>query len=168
MGSEIGIAEIGMGALINLPKELKVVCAVEDAPVPGAWVTATLHMNEKTDFISFHGPAGPDGSVAVRGDDILHWSKNNREFAAADYADPETAWSGTLTLTPLTVEAARAAIKFYKMFQDQLNYPATFSSDLRALISTLTPLQDQMMTLTLAGADPPGAAETVNLRRRPV
>ena len=53
-------------------------------------MTATLHMNEKTDFISFHGPADSAGSVVVRADDLLHWSKINREFAAADYADPET------------------------------------------------------------------------------
>lgn len=153
---------------MNLPKELKIVCRVGDAAVAGAWVTATLHMNEKTDFISFHGPADADGSVVVRGDDILQWATINREFAAADYADPESDWSGRLTVTPLTIEAARAAIRFYKMFQEQLNYPPTFSSDLRALITTLTPLQGQEVLLALAEADPPEAAEVVRLRRRPL
>ena len=152
----------------NLPKELKVVCTVGESVVAGAWVTATMHMNEKTDFISFHGPADADGSIAVRGDDMLQWARTNREFAAADYADPESEWSGRITLTPLTIEAARAAIRFYKMFQEQLNYPVTFSTDLRALISTLTPLQGQDMTLTLAQADPPEAEEIVRLRRRPL
>lgn len=160
--------EMGMGEPNNLPKELRVSCAAGDTMVAGAWVTATLHMNEKTDFVSFHGPADADGSVVVRGDDVMQWAKIHRGFAAADYADPETEWTGRITLAPLTVEAARAAIKFYKMFQDQLDYPATFSSDLRALISTLTPLGGQMMELRLVGADPPEAEEIIKLRRRPV
>ena len=148
--------------------DLEVVCAVDDAPVAGAWVTATLHMNDKTDFVSFHGPADEKGLVVVTGDDILRWTERNRAFAPNDYLDPEQDWSGTLTLTPLTPEAARAAIKFYKMFQDQLGYPETFSKDLRTLITTLEPYKEQMMALTLAAADPAEAAEIVKLRRRPL
>ena len=147
---------------------LEVVCAVDDAPVAGAWVTATLHMNDKTDFVSFHGPADEKGVVVVAGDDILRWTERNRAFAPNDYLDPETDWAGTLTVTPLTPEAARAAIKFYKMFQDQLGYPETFSKDLRTLITTLEPYKEQMMSLTLAAADPAVAAEIVKLRRRPL
>lgn len=150
-----------------LPR-LQVVCAVDGAPVAGAWVTATLHMNDKTDFMSFHGPANEQGLVVVTGDDILRWTERNRAFAPNDYLDPETDWAGTLTLTPLTPEAARAAIKFYKMFQEQLDYPETFSKDLRTLITTLEPFKEQMLALTLAAADPPEAAEIVKLRRRPL
>ena len=146
---------------------LEVVCAVDDAPVAGAWVTATLHMNDKTDFVSFHGPADEKGLVVVTGDDILRWTERNRAFAPNDYLDPEQDWSGALTLTPLAQEAARAAIKFYKMFQDRLDYPETFSKDLRTLINTLEPYKEQMMSLTLAAADPAEAAEIVKLRRRP-
>lgn len=151
----------------SLP-HLEVVCAVDDAPVAGAWVTATLHMNDKTDFISFHGPADEKGLIVVTGDDILRWTERNRAFAANDYLDPETDWAGTLTLTPLTPEAARAAIKFYKMFKDRLDYPGTFSKDLRTLITTLEPFKEQMMSLTLAAAYPVEAAEIVKLRRRPL
>jgi hypothetical protein len=147
---------------------LEVVCAVDDAPVAGAWVTATLHMNDKTDFVSFHGPADEKGLVVVTGADILHFAQRNRAFAPNDYLDPETDWAGTLTLTPLTREAARAAIKFYKMFQEQLDYPETFSQDLRAMITTLEPFKEQTMALTLAASDPPEAADIVKLRRRPL
>jgi hypothetical protein len=151
-----------------LPNAWRVVCVVDDAPVPGAWVTATLHMNDKTDFVSFHGPADETGTVAVTGADILTWTKRNRAFAPNDYLDPEQEWSGSLTLAPLTPEAARAAIKFYKMFQEQLDYPETFSRDLRSMITTLEPFKDQMMALQLAASDPPEAAEIVKLRRRPL
>jgi hypothetical protein len=151
-----------------LPNELHVVCAVDDTPVPGAWVTSTLHMNDKTDFVSFHGPADDTGRIVVTGDDILTWTKRNRAFAPNDYLDPEQEWSGSLTLAPLTPDAARAAIKFYKMFQDQLDYPETFSQDLRAMITSVEPLKDQMMVLQLAAADPPQAGEMVKLRRRPL
>jgi hypothetical protein len=157
-----------MGTQHDLPKQLHVVCVVDDAPVAGAWVTATLHMNDKTDFVSFHGPADETGSVVVTGDDILAWTRRNRAFAPADYLDPEQDWSGTLTLTPLTQEAARAAIKFFKMFEDKLDYPETFSRDLRAMITTVEPLKGQMMALTLAASNPPEAAEIVKLRRRPL
>lgn len=152
----------------DLPKQLRVVCTVADAPVAGAWVTATLHMNDKTDFVSFHGPAGEDGAILVTGDDILQWTKGHRAFAPGDYLDPEQDWAGTLTLTPLTQEAARAAIKFFKMFEDKLDYPETFSKDLRAMITAVEPLKEQMMALSLAAADPPESAETVRLRRRPL
>jgi hypothetical protein len=157
-----------MGAQQTLPKALHVVCAVADTPVPGAWVTATLHMNDKTDFVSFHGPADDEGQVVVTGEDILQWTKRNRAFAPNDYLDPEEEWAGRLTLAPLTPEAARAAIKFYKMFQDQLDYPETFSRDLRTMITTVEPFKEQMMALTLAAADPAEAAEIVKLRRRPL
>ena len=153
---------------MTIPIELQVVCAVDEAPVPGAWVTATLHMNDKTDFVSFHGPAADDGTVVVRGADVLEWTRRNRAFAPNDYLDPEQDWAGSLTLTPLTPEAARAAIKFFKMFEDRLDYPETFTKDLRAMISTLEPFKEQMMALTLAAADPPEAAEIVKLRRRPL
>jgi len=153
--------------VIQLP-DLQVVCLVDDTPVPGAWVTATLHMNDKTDFVSFHGPAGDDGVVVVTGADILRWTERNRAFAPNDYLDPEKDWAGTLTLTPLTPDAARAAIKFYKMFEEQLDYPETFSKDLRAMISAVEPYHEQLMALTLASADPPEAAEFVKLRRRPL
>jgi hypothetical protein len=158
-----------MGAeTTTFPKALHVVCAVNDTPVPGAWVTATLHMNDKTDFVSFHGPADGEGRVVVTGDDVLQWTKRNRAFAPNDYLDPEEGWAGRITLAPLTPEAARAAIKFYKMFQDQLDYPETFSRDLRAMITTVEPYKDQMMSLTLAAADPPEAEEIIKLRRRPL
>lgn len=124
-------------------------------------------MNDKTDFISFHGAAGADGSIDLRGDEILGWAKLNRDFAPADYLDPETDWDGTITITPLTIDAARAAIKFHAMFKERLNYPPTFAEDLRTLISTLKPLEGQTLTLKLAEADPPEAAEIVKLRRRP-
>jgi hypothetical protein len=153
---------------VTLPTELRIVCAVDAAPVPGAWVTATLHMNDKTDFVSFHGPAADDGTVVVRGADILEWTRRNRAFAPNDYLDPEQDWAGSLTVTPLTPEAARAAIKFFKMFEDRLGYPETFSKDLRAMITALEPFKEQMMALTLAAADPPEAAEIVKLRRRPL
>ena len=153
---------------MTLPNELRVACAVDDAPVAGAWVTATLHMNDKTDFVSFHGPADDKGIIVVTGADILTWTKRNRAFAPGDYLDPEQDWAGTLTLTPLTQEAARAAIKFFKMFEDKLDYPETFSKDLREMITTVEPLKGQMMALTLAASDPPEAAEIVKLRRRPL
>ena len=152
----------------HLPDALQVMCRVDDAPVAGAWVTATLHMNDKTDFVSFHGPADETGTVVVTGADILRWTERNRAFAPSDYLDPEKDWAGTLTLTPLIPEAARAAIKFYKMFQDRLDYPETFSQDLRAMISAVEPFSEQMMTLTLSSADPSEAAEIVKLRRRPL
>ncbi|HYH49703.1 MAG TPA: hypothetical protein VEG38_09155 [Acidimicrobiia bacterium] len=152
----------------RVPKALHVVCVVDDTPVPGAWVTATLHMNDKTDFVSFHGPADDDGRVLVTGDDILQWTKRNRAFAPNDYLDPETDWAGTLTLTPLTQEAARAAIKFFKMFEDKLDYPETFARDLRTMITTVEPLKDQMMALRLAASDPAETADIVKLRRRPL
>ena len=151
-----------------LPKELRVVCTVADAPVPCAWVTATLHMNDKTDFVSFHGPADDEGRVVVTGEDILQWTKRNRAFAPNDYLDPEEDWAGTLTLTPLTPEAARAAIKFYKMFEDKLDYPETFSRDLRTMIAAVEPHRDRMMALRLPATDPPEAAEITKLRRRPL
>jgi hypothetical protein len=157
-----------MGDVSNLPKQLHVICTVADAPVAGAWVTATLHMNDKTDFVSFHGPADEKGTVVVTGDDVLAWTKRNRAFAPGDYLDPEQDWAGSLTLTPLTPEAARAAIKFYKMFEDKLDYPETFSKDLRAMIAAVEPFEEQMMALSLAVADPPEAAEIVKLRRRPL
>jgi hypothetical protein len=153
---------------MTLPNELHVVCSVDDTPVPGAWVTSTLHMNDKTDFVSFHGPADDAGRILVTGAEILTWTRRNRAFAPNDYLDPEQEWSGSLTLAPLTPEAARAAIKFYKMFQEQLDYPETFSQDLRAMITTVEPFKEQMMALQLAAADPPGAAEIVKLRRRPL
>jgi hypothetical protein len=152
----------------HLPNALHVACRVDDAPVAGAWVTATLHMNDKTDFVSFHGPADDQGLVVVTGGGILEWTKRNRAFAPNDYLDPETDWAGTLTLAPLTPEAARAAIKFYKMFQERLAYPETFSQDLRAMIGALEPFKEQMMVLTLAASEPPEAAEIVKLRRRPL
>jgi len=152
----------------SLPKVLEVVCAVDDKPVPGAWVAATLHMNDKTDFVSFHGPADDDGRVIVTGDDILQWTKRNRAFAPNDYLDPEHDWAGRITLAPLTPEAARAAIKFYKMFQEKLDYPETFSQDLRTMITAIEPYKEQMMALTLAVADPPEASEFTKLRRRPL
>jgi hypothetical protein len=157
-----------MGEQNILPNALHIVCVVDDAPVAGAWVTATLHMNEKTDFISFHGPADEKGTVVITGAEILQWTNRNRAFAPGDYADPEQDWAGSLTLTPVTPEAARAAIKFYKMFQEQLDYPETFSQDLRAMISAVEPFKEQMMALTLTAADPPEAAEIVKLRRRPL
>lgn len=153
---------------MSLPNELRVVCAVDGAPVPGAWVTATLHMNDKTDFVSFHGPADDSGIVAVTGADVLAWTKRNRDFAPNDYLDPEQDWAGSLTLTPLAPEAARAAIKFFKMFEEKLDYPETFSKDLRAMIAAVEPYSEQMMALTLASADPPDATEIVKLRRRPL
>lgn len=156
-----------MGEQHTLPKTLQVVCAVDGTPVPGAWVTATLHMSDKTDFVSFHGPADAEGRVSVTGDDILQWTRRNRAFAPGDYLDPEEDWAGSLTLTPLTPEAARAAIKFFKMFEERLDYPETFSQDLRTMISAVEPYKDQMMALTLAAADPPEAAEITKLRRRP-
>jgi hypothetical protein len=104
----------------------------------------------------------------VTGGGILEWTKRNRAFAPNDYLDPETDWAGTLTLAPLTPEAARAAIKFYKMFQERLAYPETFSQDLRAMIGALEPFKEQMMVLTLAASEPPEAAEIVKLRRRPL
>jgi hypothetical protein len=133
----------------SLPKALQVVCAVDNRPVAGAWVTATLHMNDKTDFVSFHGPADEEGRVVVTGDDILTWTRR-------------------ITLAPLTREAARAAIKFHKMFEDKLDYPETFSKDLRTMITTVEPYKEQMMFLELAAADPPEAAEITKLRRRPL
>ena len=157
-----------MGEQNILPNALHIVCVVDDAPVAGAWVTATLHMSEKTDFISFHGPADEKGTVVITGADILQWTRRNRAFAPGDYADPEQDWAGSLTLTPLTPEAAKAAIKFYKMFQDQLGYPETFSRDLRTMISAVEPFKEQMMALTLTATDPPEAAEIVKLRRRPL
>ena len=157
-----------MGAQQTLPKALHVVCTVDDTPVPGAWVTATLHMNDKTDFVSFHGPADDEGRVVVTGEEILQWTKRNRSFAPNDYLDPEEDWAGTLTLTPLTPEAARAAIKFYKMFEDQLDYPETFSRDLRTMIAAVEPHRDRMMTLRLPATDPPEATEIAKLRRRPL
>jgi hypothetical protein len=147
---------------------LRVTCSAGEAPIAGAWVTATLQMNDKTDFVSFHGPGDEAGSVDIRGDDILEWAKRNSEFAPADYADPETDWSGRITLTPLTPDAARAAIKFYKMFQDRLRYPETFATDLRAWIAALQPLQGQELTVSLVEADPPELTGAVRLRRRPV
>ena len=154
----------------RLPNTLKISCLIGGTPVPGAWVTVTLHMNEKTDFVSFHGPADDDGTVLVRGDDILAWAERNRKFAAADYADPERDWSGRLTVAPLVPDAARAAIKFYKMFQDKLDYPEGFSKELRGAISTLEPFKGETMELSLADADPAVAAdsESVKLRRRPL
>jgi hypothetical protein len=153
---------------MSLPGSLKVLCLVNDAPVPGAWVTVTLHMTEKTDFVSFHGPAGDDGTVLVTAEDILAWAGRNRAFAPGDYLDPETGWTGSLTLTPLVPEAARAATKFHAMFRDRLNYPETFAKDLRALIATLKPHEGETMALTLVEADPPEAGESVKLRRRPL
>ena len=152
----------------SLPRSLKVLCLVDDAPVPGAWVTTTLHMSEKTDFVTFHGPADDDGTVLVTAEDILGWARRNREFAPGDYADPEADWTGSLTLTPLTPEAARAATKFYTMFRDRLDYPGNFAKDLRTLISTLKPYEGQMMVLTVTEADPPDSGEAVKLRRRPL
>jgi hypothetical protein len=152
----------------SLPKALQVVCAVDNRPVAGAWVTATLHMNDKTDFVSFHGPADEEGRVVVTGDDILTWTRRNRAFAPNDYLDPEQDWAGRITLAPLTREAARAAIKFHKMFEDKLDYPETFSKDLRTMITTVEPYKEQMMFLELAAADPPEAAEITKLRRRPL
>jgi hypothetical protein len=152
----------------TLPNELKVLCLVADAPVAGAWVTVTLHMTGKTDFVSFHGPADDDGTVLVTAEDILGWAKRNRDFAPGDYLDPEADRTGALTLSPLTTEAARAATKFAAMFRDRLNYPETFGQDLRALIATLKPHEGQDMTLTLAEADPPEAGRSVKLRRRPL
>ena len=143
-------------------------CALgDDAPLAGAWVTATMHMNDKTDFISFHGPAGADGTIDVRGEELLQWAKLNRDFAPHDYLDPEADWSGTITVTPVTVDTARAAIKFHAMFKEQLHYPPTFAEDLRALISTLKPLEGQTLTAKLLETDPPEAAEIIKLRRRP-
>lgn len=151
-----------------LPRSLKVLCLVGGAPVPGAWVSVTLHMAEKTDFVSFHGPAGGDGTVVVTAEDILAWAARNREFAPADYLDPGQNWAGTLTLSPLTPDAARAATKFHAMFRDRLNYPETFAQDLRALIAALKPHEGQDMVLTLVEADPPDAGQSVKLRRRPL
>jgi hypothetical protein len=151
-----------------LPNQLKVLCLVADAPVAGAWVTATLHMSGKTDFVSFHGPAGDDGTVLVTAEDILAFAQRNREFAPGDYLDPETDWTGSLTLTPLTPVTARAATKFATMFRDRLNYPETFVRDLRALIATLKPHEGQEMALTLVEADPPESGQSVKLRRRPL
>lgn len=153
---------------MSLPRSLKVLCLVDETPVPGAWVTVTLHMNEKTDFVSFHGPAGDEGAVVVTAEEILAWTRWNRQFAPADYLDPETGWTGSLTVTPLVPEAARAATKFYAMFRDRLHYPETFAKDLRALIATLAPHQGQVMALDLAEADPPESAQAVKLRRRPL
>jgi hypothetical protein len=143
-------------------------CALDDGtPLAGAWVTSTLHMDDKTDFISFHGPAGADGTVDVRAEEILQWAKLNRDFAPGDYLDPEVAWAGSLTVTPLTIDTARAAIKFHAMFKERLHYPPTFADDLRTSISTLKPLEGRTLTLTLVEADPPEASEIVKLRRRP-
>jgi hypothetical protein len=125
-------------------------------------------MSEKNDFVSFHGPADDDGIVEVTADDILDWAKRNREFAPGDYLDPETGWTGSLTLTPLVPETARAATKFHAMFRDRLNYPETFTKDLRALIETLKPHEGETMVLTVVEADPPDAGESVKLRRRPL
>lgn len=152
----------------TLPNELKVLCLVADAPVAGAWVTGTLHMSDKTDFVSFHGPADDDGTVLVTGGDILAWAKRSREFAPGDYLDPEADWTGSMTLTPLTPDAARAATKFATMFRDRLNYPDTFVRDLRALIANLKPHEGQTMALTLVEADPPESGQSVKLRRRPL
>ena len=148
--------------------DLEVRCAVDEEPVAGAWVSATLHMTDKTDFVSFHGPADKEGLVAVTSDDILEWTKRNRAFAPNDYLDPEQDWAGTLTLAPLTPEAARAAIKFYKMFQERLDYPETFSQDLRAMIAAVEPYRERMMTLSLATPNPEPLTEIVKLRRRPL
>ena len=148
--------------------DLEVRCAVDEEPVVGAWVSATLHMTGKTDFVSFHGPADKEGLVAVTSADILQWTRRNRAFAPNDYLDPEQDWAGTLTLAPLTPDSARAAIKFYKMFQEQLDYPETFSQDLRAMIAAVEPYRERMMTLSLAVADPEPLAEIVKLRRRPL
>ena len=148
--------------------DLEVRCAVDEEPVAGAWVSATLHMTDKTDFVSFHGPSDKEGLVAVTSDDILEWTKRNRAFAPNDYLDPEQDWAGTLTLAPLTPEAARAAIKFYKMFQEQLDYPETFAQDLRAMIAAVERYRERMMTLALASPDPEPLTEIVKLRRRPL
>ena len=148
--------------------DLEVRCSVDEEPVAGSWVSATLHMTDKTDFVSFHGPADEEGLVAVTAEDVLEWTKRNRAFAPNDYLDPEQDWAGTLTLAPLTPEAARAAIKFYKMFQDRLDYPETFAQDLRAMIVAVEPYRERMMTLSLAVADPEPLTEVVKLRRRPL
>jgi hypothetical protein len=153
---------------VNLPRSFKVVCAAGDGvPLAGAWVTATLHMNDKTDFISFHGPAGADGTIEIRAEELLHWAKLNRAFAPGDYLDPEVDWTGRITVTPLTIDAARAAIKFHAIFKERLDYPPTFADDLRTLISTLKPLDGQPLTLELRNADPPKTGELIKLRRRP-
>ena len=153
---------------MNQIPDLVVRCAVDEEPVAGAWVSTTLHMTGKTDFVSFHGPADKEGLVAVTSADILEWTRRNRAFAPNDYLDPEQDWAGTLTLAPLTPDSARAAIKFYKMFQDQLDYPETFSQDLRAMIAAVEPYRERMMALSLAVADPEPLAEIVKLRRRPL
>lgn len=125
-------------------------------------------MNDKTDFVSFHGPSDEAGLVVVTGRDILEWAERNRAFAPHDYLDPEQDWAGTLTLTPLTPDAARAAIKFYKMFEEKLDYPESFARDLRGMIAAVDPYKERMMALELSSADPQDAAEVVKLRRRPL
>lgn len=84
----------------GLPRSLRVRCAAGDAPLAGALVTATLHMNDKTDFISFHGPADPEGSIAIRGDDILGWANINRAFAPPTTSTPSSTGPGASPSPP--------------------------------------------------------------------
>ena len=148
-------------------KELTVGCLLDGVPLPGAWVQVHVGMLRKNPFGSLRGPANEQGILLVTGAELLRAANVDRNFALMDYGDPESEWSGEVSVEPVGLATADRAMSAYQRFRGVIEYPDGYGDGLATLSLALGRLDgNSELGVRVVAVDPADRFAATALRRR--
>lgn len=121
---------------MKIPDRLNITIFVGAIPVAKMLVMINFVACQKNAHNLGFGPSDINGKIYVTREQILAEARKNRELFLMDYAAIETAWTGTLIITPMNREAirrARSAVQLFGSRQYAYNHEEILSAAERAL-----------------------------------
>jgi hypothetical protein len=139
--------------MATLPAHLVITVFGDLKPIGGQFVRVVLGMTTKNDFSVLVGPSTDSGQIEVTREMMLRECAEERRLFIMDYADPETAFSGTIRIVPLGRADLGRALNAYRQFQSVTPYPPGHERNLESAVRSLDQTAVGALTATVDGAD---------------
>ena len=147
---------------MRVPEKIRIILAAENRPIKGLFATLKFATARKNPFNMVFGPSGDTGEIEATRDQILKEAQKSRNLFLMDYGDLETEFTGQLTVTPMNRQSVEGALKAYRLFTGNYEYPANYEEMLHRAHAILTGLAGSQLTATVScEPDKSAVVETV-------
>jgi hypothetical protein len=115
---------------MRIPDDIQIVISAGEQPLAQMLAALTFVTSEKNSFHFVFGPSDAHGNIRVSRAQILAEAQKDREFFLMDYAELESAWTGSLVVTPMNREATSRARSAFQRFEPHYRYRENYKEDL--------------------------------------
>lgn len=138
---------------MRLPQEIIVRVVVRENPVEGLLIRVSIPMKRKNDYGWLIGPSGPDGRIAISGEDLRQRIQADRKLFIMDSVDAESYAKGEMRLAVPRAGAIDAAVAAFDVYHDVSPYPAGYREALESTRSKLSamPARPSLEVLSVTG-----------------